>query len=318
MSKKTLKYNPDSLHFETSDKGCKGKIFRFIQFFFGGLFFVIIMLIIYINNFETYKAKRLEEKNKALVEKYELLNKELVQLESNLQEIAVKDDKVYRVVLGKMPLGEDLRNAGIGGTDRYEEFEKYQNYELLKKTTKNLEVLINKLKVQKKSFTEVSKEAQNHQLMLSGKPSIQPVSVKDFVRISSSYGYRIDPVYGGRRMHRGLDFASPINTNIYATGDGEVYIAGYNKHGYGNEIIIKHHGGYMTKYAHLNKILVKRGDKIKRGQVIGLLGNTGKSTGPHLHYEVIFNGRNDNPAKYYFNNLSVEEFEQIVKFSQGN
>jgi len=318
MSKKTFKYNPDSLHFQQNDKGCKGKIFRFIQFFFGGLICAGIMCLFYITNFETYKAKKLEEKNKVLVEKYERLNNELAQLESSLYDIALKDDKVYRVVVGKNPLGENLRNAGTGGSDNYKQFEKYQNYQLLKETTQNLEVLVNKLKIQKKSFNEVTKDVQEHQMLLNGKPSIQPISVKDFVRISSYFGYRIDPVFGYKRMHKGIDFASPMNTNIYATGDGEVYKAGYNKSGYGNVIVIKHHGGYMTKYAHLNKILVKKGEKVKRGQIIGLLGNTGKSTGPHLHYEVIINKRVDNPTKYYFNNLSVEEFEQIVKFSQEN
>lgn len=318
MSKKTYKYNPDSLNFEPIDKGCKGKIFRIISIFFGGLICITAMYLFYSANFETVKEKRLALKNQQLIEKYQGLNEQLALLETELQEIGNKDDKIYRAVLGKKPLGQDLRNAGIGGSDRYERFEKFENYELLKNTTQNLEVLMSKIKIQDKSFNEVSKELKEQELTLDGKPTIKPVSKKDYRRISSTYGYRTDPVHGGKRMHKGLDFAGPIGINIYSTGDGVVYRAGYNTHGYGNEVIVKHHGGYMTRYGHMKTVTVKAGEKIKRGQKVGELGNTGKSTGPHLHYEVIKNGNKVNPANYFFNNLSIEEFEQIVKFSQEN
>ena len=318
MLKKSLTYNPDSLQFEPVDKGCKGKIFRFILYLTGGLLSVLFLYFVYISNFETVKEQRLKLENQTLLSKYDMLNKELSNLESNLEDIAEKDDHLYRAMLGKQPLGDDLRNAGIGGTDRYKQFEKYENYDILKNTTQNIEILLSKLQIQNKSFNEITEEAQDHQLLMNSKPSIQPVSTKEYRRISSKFGMRTDPVHGHRQMHRGLDFAGPVGSKIYATGDGVVKTAYFNRHGYGNEIIITHHGGFATRYAHLDKLLVKKGEKVKRGQVIGLMGNTGKSTGPHLHYEVIVNGRVENPSDYYFNNLSVEEFEQIIKFSQEN
>jgi murein DD-endopeptidase MepM/ murein hydrolase activator NlpD len=318
MNKKAYKYNPDSLHFEPIDKGCKGKIFRFILYVLGGFICAFVLYTLYISNFDTIKEQKLLKKNQLLLSQYEQLDHNLSRLESELQEIASTDDYLYRAMLGKTPLGEDIRNAGIGGSDRYEQFEKYQNYNVLRTATQNVEILLNKLKIQEKSFNEVINEVQEHQLILKSKPSIQPVSVKDFKRISSEFGYRFHPVHGKKMMHHGLDFAGPVGTKIYATGDGIVEIAHRNQHGYGNEVIIEHYGGYKTRYAHLQSILVKKDQKIKRGQVIGLMGNTGISTGPHLHYEVLVNNQIDDPSKYYFNNLSVDEYEQIVKFSLQN
>ena len=318
MSKTTYKYNPDSLQFEPVDKSCKGKIFRFIRTIFGSLLLIILFYFLYVNNFQTIKAKMLVKKNNILVSKYSNLNNEFKLLESELEHIAFKDDNMYRTVLEKEPLDSNLRNAGTGGTDRYQEFEKYLNYELLKSTALNLDKLTSKIKVQESSLNDVYQSAQEHKKIMDCIPAIQPVSVKDFIRISSYYGYRTDPVFGGKRMHKGLDFPGSIGTEIYATGEGVVVKAGYNKSGYGNEVVIKHHAGYSTRYAHLNKLNVKVGEKVKRGQLIAFMGNTGKSTGPHLHYEVRLNGKTVDPINYYFNNLSIEEFEQIVKFSEKN
>lgn len=318
MAKRTYKYNPNSLHFEPIDKGSKGKIFQFILYFIGGLFCTFLLYTVYINNFETIKKQKLLQKNDLLITQYNQLNNNLTNLESELSMIAQTDDNLYRALLGKSPLGEDVRNAGIGGSDRYEQFEKYENYEILKQTTQNIEVLLNKLDIQSQSFNEVVNETNELHKTINGKPNIQPVSLKEFKRISSDFGYRWHPVHGRKLMHDGIDFAGPIGTKIHATGDGVVTTAHRNRFGYGNLVIIEHHGGYKTKYAHLDKILVTKGDKITRGQIIATMGNTGISTGPHLHYEVILNGKTQNPNDYYFHNLSIGEYEQITKFNQEN
>lgn len=318
MSEISYKYNPETLQFESADKSCKTKIFNFIIILISGLFLVTVFTLFYSSNFTTLKYKKLQEQNQELVFRYVELQNNINNIEQNIDEIANRDDHIYRTILEEDPLPANLRNAGFGGANKFKEFEKYDNADLLISVSQEVEKIANKLKIQQKSYEDVSHSTADWDKMNKCIPAIQPISIKDFCRISSYFGRRIDPISGIVSMHKGLDFPANMNTNIYSTGEGVVIETMHSRTGYGNEIVIAHHGGYTTRYAHLNKILVKEGDKVQRGDLIGLLGNSGKSTGPHLHYEVRLHNVPLNPRNFYNDDLNSEEFEQIVKFARSD
>jgi murein DD-endopeptidase MepM/ murein hydrolase activator NlpD len=220
------------------------------------------------------------------------------------------------VIFEAEPIPGSIREAGIGGVDRYEKVKGYKNSDLIIETEKKMDNILGKLYVQSKSFDEVFDLAKNKERMLVSIPAIQPVSNKDLRRIGSYFGTRMDPFYKVRKFHEGMDFSAPIGTEVYATGNGTIEMAGHDDGGgYGNEIIIDHGYSYKTVYAHLSRIFVKPGQKILRGQIIGYVGNTGKSTSPHLHYEVRKNGVPINPIYFFFNDISAEQYQMMLDLS---
>ena len=225
-----------------------------------------------------------------------------------LDDIESRDDNIYRVIFEAEPIAENIRKAGFGGINRYKKLEGFKSSELMKESSNKMDKILKQLYIQSKSFDEVMDMAMKKKEMLASIPAIQPVSNKDLKRMASGYGYRIDPHYKTRAFHAGMDFTAPRGTPIYATGDGVVTRADRKAKGYGNHVRIDHGYGYVTLYAHMYKIKVRPGQKVKRGDIIGLVGNTGKSVGPHCHYEVRKNGKPLNPVHFYFNDLTPEQY----------
>ncbi|HEX2394107.1 MAG TPA: M23 family metallopeptidase, partial [Bacteroidales bacterium] len=213
------------------------------------------------------------------------------------------------------PVNHSVREAGFGGTNRYKNLEKLENSKMVINTSKRLDVISRKAVIQSKSYDELLEMAVNKEKMLASIPSIQPISNKNLSRTASGWGYRIHPIYKIRKFHQGIDFTASTGTEIYATGDGVIEKIESSRRGYGNSIIIDHGYGMKTLYGHMDRFNVKSGQKVKRGEVIGFVGNTGLSTAPHLHYEVLHNNEKVNPINYFFNDLTADEFDLMIDLS---
>jgi len=245
----------------------------------------------------------------------ELMNKKLDQLNIVLEEIEQRDNNIYRVLFETNPIPSEVRKAGFGGVNRYKNLEGYDNSKLITETTKKIEILTKQIVIQSKSLDEIERLAIEKEKLLAAIPSIQPIKRGDLTRMASGYGYRTDPFNKTRKMHYGMDFTAPRNTPVYAASDGKIVRADSRSTGYGKHIRIDHGFGYMTLYAHLNKYNVVRGQKVKKGDIIGFVGNTGRSQAPHLHYEVWKDKKRVNPINYYLGNLSPEEFDDLLKLA---
>lgn len=263
-------------------------------------------------SYASFKVKYFTEVNKELRDDYAQLNNRINLAENILGELQKRDDKVYRSVFDLEPIPSSVREAGFGGSEKYYPQLYTRDIDFVSNTAQKLDQLSNKVKVQSLSLSHLYLKAQEQQLILMQKPSISPISPADEVWLSSSYGYRKDPFTNFKRMHHGIDLAGEVGIKIFATGNGICELAKANRYGYGKEIIIDHGFGYTTIYAHLNKIYVKEGETVKRGQLIGELGNTGRSTGPHLHYEVWENNKPVNPIYFFYENLSPLEYLEIA------
>ena len=264
--------------------------------------------------FGSPSEKELRIENSRLMAQYNVLSRRLDEALGVMQGIQQRDDNLYRVVLQADPVADAIRKAGYGGTNRYEELMDMANADLVVNTTQKMDMLSRQLYIQSKSFDEVVELFKDHDKMLKCIPAIQPVANKNLKQTASGYGMRIDPIYKTAKFHSGMDFSANIGTPVYATGDGVVKKAGWQS-GYGKIIIIDHGFGYQTWYAHLNDYDVRVGQKVVRGEVIGKVGNTGKSTGPHLHYEVHVKGKVVNPVNYYFMDLSAEDYDRMIELA---
>ena len=274
--------------------------------------FIILLFI-----FGSPSEKELRIENARLLAQYNVLSHRLDEALGVMQDIQQRDDNLYRVVLQADPVSDAIRKAGYGGTNRYEQLMDMANAELVMNTTQKMDMLNRQLYIQSKSFDEVVDLCKGHDEMLKCIPAIMPVSNKDLKKTASGYGTRIDPIYNTPKFHAGMDFSANIGTLVYATGDGKVIKAGWET-GYGNLIQVDHGFGYVTWYAHLSKYKVRPGQKVVRGEVIGEVGNTGKSTGPHLHYEVHVKGKVQNPVNYYFMDLSAEDYDKMVQIAANH
>ena len=278
-------------------------------------FFAAIMLIAFFNFFDSPKEKILIRELDNMALQYELMNEKLSQVSAVLDNVQDRDDNIYRVIFEADPIPSSIRKAGIGGVNRYEKLEGYNNSELIISTAQKLDQISKQLYIQSKSFDEVIEMATKKSDMLASIPAIQPVTNKELKRLSSGYGRRIDPYYKKPKFHYGVDFSAPQGTPIYATGNGTVKKTKKSRRGFGNHIVIDHGYGYESLYAHMQKYTVRRGQKVKRGDLIGYVGNSGKSTAPHLHYEVHKNGTKVNPAYYFHNDLTPEEFDRMLELA---
>jgi len=255
---------------------------------------------------------RLEKEHQLLQQRYAQLNVRLDEALGVLDDIGERDDNFYRVILQAEPVGTASRHAFMRNDQRYDSLAGLSDADLVIKVCQKMDAMERQLYLQTRSFDEVAELFRTQESRLRHIPSIQPVSDKNLKHMSSGYGWRIDPVYHIRKHHNGMDFSADKGTDVFATGDGKVIKAGYNK-GYGLCIDVDHGYGYMTRYAHLSKKLVSVGRQVKRGDKIGEVGSTGKSTAPHLHYEVHLKGKVQNPANYYFMDLSPEEYEEMIE-----
>lgn len=262
--------------------------------------------------YDTPVEQSLKRVNAEYMLKYELAQKQISELSNTLATLEAKDNNIYRAIFEADTIPLSIRRGGYGGVDRYANLRSASNSLTLIKTLRALDELTWRAYIQSRSFDDVVDMAKNKEKMILCVPAIQPINTKDLVRISSFYGFRRDPMRGVPTMHTGIDFAGPIGTPIYSTGDGIVIEAGYSFNGYGNEVIVDHGFGYKTRYAHLHKINVKAGQRVKRAEMIATLGSSGKSTGPHLHYEVIVRGKPVNPINY-FNDMTEEDYQKMLE-----
>lgn len=278
---------------------------------FGGLSFLCFYLLI-----ETPSMKELQTENSKLLSQYKILSQRLDDAMAVMENIQERDDNMYRVVLDAEPVSKAVRYAGYGGTNRYDELMEMDNSELVVQTTQKMDMLAKQMYIQIKSFDELVKMSREQEDYLRHMPAIQPISNRDLKRTASGYGRRIDPVYKVPKFHYGMDFSCDVRTPVYATADGKVVLAKWQQ-GYGWTIEIDHGYGYRTRYAHLHSFTVRKGKEVVRGEQIALSGNSGKSTGPHLHYEVIVKGRHVNPINYYFMDLDADGYDEMLRMAEN-
>jgi murein DD-endopeptidase MepM/ murein hydrolase activator NlpD len=279
---------------------------------FGFLCFVVLLNTPF---FETPKDKLQAREIENMKIRYEILNRKMDQVDEVLASIEDRDNNVYRTYFNATPIPEEQRKAGFGGVNRYKEMEGYNNSELVKNTSRRLDVISKELVVQSKSLDEIAKLAKDKEKLLAAIPAIQPIKNEDLRHMASGFGYRSDPFTKIRKFHAGMDFSSRTGTPIYATGDGVVVRADNTASGYGNHVVIRHGFGYETLYGHMSKYKVRAGQKVKRGDVVGYVGSTGRSEAPHLHYEVHKNGTVVNPLNFYYGNISAKEYILISKLA---
>lgn len=281
---------------------------------FGGLSFLIFYLLI-----ETPSMSELQQENSKLLAQYRIMSQRLDDAMEVLEDIQQRDDNLYRVLLNSEPVSTFARQSGYGGTARYDELMDMSNSALVVETAQKIDMLDKQLYLQIKSFDELVKLDEEKEDYLRHLPAIQPIANRDLKRTASGYGWRIDPVYKVRKKHNGMDFSCDNRTPVYATADGTVVSAKWQS-GYGYTVRIDHGYGIETVYAHLynNKFMVKPGQKVVRGEQIALSGNSGKSTGPHLHYEVIIKGQHVNPINYYFMDLDAEGYDQMLQMAENH
>lgn len=277
------------------------------------------LLILYDNYFDSPKELILRNEVKELEFYYDKLNKDIEQLSQILDNIEQRDDNIYRVVLGAEPIEKSVRDAGIGGADRYADIRKkdIRHSDLVIALHEKVDKVRRKLYIESKSQDEVVQLAEKKEKLYASIPAIQPVSNKQLIALASGFGLRIHPVYKVKKMHNGIDFAASIGTPIYATADGTVKTVSVRFSGYGKMVEIDHGFGYRTRYAHMHDFAVKRGQNVKRGDLIGYVGNTGLSTAPHLHYEVFINDQRVDPVHYFFNDLTAAEYEKILELASA-
>jgi len=318
MAKVKYTYDSKTLSYKKIDRSWKVRLKEFTLFAFVSMAFGFVFYLAADLWFESPKERKMKRELDNMVIQYDLMNGKLDQLADVLGDIEKRDDEIYRTIFEAGPIPNEVRTAGFGGANRYKNLEGFNNSELLIDTRKKLDQIAGRAYVQTKSFDDVVEMARDKEQMLAAIPAIQPVANKNLKRMASGYGYRIHPIYKVRKMHWGTDFSAPTGTPIYATGDGKVTKYKRSRAGYGNHIIIDHGYGYQTLYAHMSKVDVRRGQKVKRGDIIGYIGSSGRSTAPHLHYEVIKDGRKINPVNYFFNDLSPEEYEMMLEFSSNS
>ncbi|MDH5396739.1 MAG: M23 family metallopeptidase [Cyclobacteriaceae bacterium] len=310
-------YDTETCKYERIKTRTSDIIVNFLGFMVLSIGFGAGIYFLFNTYFESPKELMLRNEVKQMTYFYENIQKEVQEVDKVAEMLAYRDNNIYRVIMGAEPITSTIRNAGVGGTDRYrdikdEDFE-YKEYVLT--TKQKVDRVKRKLFIQQQSHEELEDLIENKEKLLAAIPAIQPVSNKELIRLASGYGMRYHPIYNMRKMHAGIDFSAPIGTPIYATADGKITLVKVSFRGYGKEIEIDHGFGFITKYAHMHDFNVKKGQMVKRGELIGYVGNTGLSTAPHLHYEVHRNGKKVNPVHYFFNDLSAEEYEKVIELA---
>lgn len=311
------RYNPNTLAYERVYPSAKERFWGVVKHLSLGIFIGTGAFFLFIHIFSSPMESLLQKENKLLKTQYDVLSLQLDDALSVLDDIQQRDEKLYRAIFQAQTIPESVRKSGFGGTNRYEYLMNVSNSELVVETTMKMDILKKQLYIQSNSLEDLISMGKTLEDRSRCVPAIQPVANKDLKRTASGYGMRIDPIYRTLRFHSGMDFSAPVGTEIYATGDGKVIFSGW-KQGYGNCIIIDHGYNFKTLYGHQSKNMVRVGQKVTRGEIIGLVGNTGKSTGPHLHYEVLLSDKPDNPAKYYFKDLTPQEYDQMIQIAENH
>lgn len=318
MSKVKYYYDQETLSYRPIKVTSKNRISNIVLFVLASFFFGVTCLLILLNSDVINTPSEIVQKRtlKNYELQFDILNKKLSQLEAVVANVEERDNNLYRVYFEASPIPEAQRRAGFGGVNRYKDLEGYDNSDLIINTAKRLDILTKQTVVQSRSLDEIERLAANKAALIEAIPTIQPVKNKDLTRIASGFGYRNDPFTKTRKMHYGMDFTAKRGTPVYATGNGIVKRADSRSSGFGKHIRIDHGFGYVSLYAHLSQYNVRRGQKVKRGDIIGYVGNTGRSAGPHLHYEIIKDNKKIDPLNFYYGNLSPEEFEALLTQSK--
>lgn len=317
MARAKYEFNKKTLTYEKVEERLKDKLKRIGGYTFGILVIIVATINTYPIFIDSPKEAVLKEEINKLQFHVQSMNEEVSFLSERLEEIQKRDDHIYRVIFEAEPLPNYVRTAGIGGVNRYNYIDNFENADLVRYAKSNIDKLAKQLKIQSISFDSLSVWAKNKELMLASIPAIQPISNKDLTRVASGFGMRLHPVHKINKMHTGIDFTAPKGTDIYATGDGKVIKLTRSRRGYGNHIVIDHGYGYTTLYAHLSKFNVRLGQNVKRGDIIGYVGNTGTSTSPHLHYEVAKDRKKIDPVNFFYNDLTAEQYEEMIKISSA-
>jgi hypothetical protein len=313
---KKSKFNPESLQIEEIPYSFRNYVLWSLR----NVGWILIVgtgsVLLFDYAFDSPKDRSMAREISFLEQQISGLEVDLDEVVDVLDDLEVRDDAIYRTVFGADPYPEHRRNPGVGGADRTRALRGYEHTDEMSNLQIKISEVQRRLVAQSRSFDEVMELAATHEARLQSIPAIQPIRNDDLKRMASGWGYRFHPIYKVKKFHYGMDFSAPTATEIFATGDGEVVKVRRSYTGYGRHVVIRHGFGYETLYAHMSKTLVRKGQKVKRGEIIGLVGNTGTSVAPHLHYEVSKDGQKVNPAHYYFNDLTPEQYEIMIKNSE--
>ncbi len=309
-------YNTETCQYERVTISAWDVALNLLGFLTVSVIIAIGMLLVFNRYFESPKELVLRKENEELKLHYKILDREMADVQQMLENLKERDDNVYRLIFEADPIPTSIRTAGTGGSNKYKELlnKDLIQEDLIVDDFNRLDKLKRQMYVQTKSYDEIIDLALHKEEMLAAIPAIQPIQNKELTRLASGFGMRIHPIYKIKKLHTGLDFAAPRGTPIYATGSGTVKKAqiSYRKTGYGNQVEINHGFGYVTKYAHMQKIVVKKGQKVKRGDLIGYVGSTGGSTAPHCHYEIIKDGKKIDPIQYIIQDVTDEEYQKLL------
>lgn len=314
--KKSYHINPETLQLERIEHGIMYWLRRSGWYIIGGICIGAICFSVLQYFYPSPREASLMQENNNLKAQYKVMEQQLDQLQAVQADLMQRDENLYRAILGADPIPATTRTATSRNVEYYDSLARMTNTQLVAELQRKVDVLERELFVQARSYEEIMELVKDQEIRMENIPAIQPVLNKDLTRIASGYGWRVDPVYHTSRFHEGMDFTAPTGTDIYATGNGKVVYSGWRQ-GYGETVEVDHGYNYITRYAHCSKRLVKVGQEVKRGDIIALVGSTGKSTGPHLHYEVRYNGKAVDPRNFYFYDLNPEEYDLMVQLS-GN
>ncbi len=313
MSKVKYYYDSESLSYRKIERKKRTTIKYAFMFLLASALFGFLFVFIASQYVESPKERALKRELQNAQLQFQLLNKKMTEAEAVLANVADRDNNIYRVYFEANPIPDEQRKAGFGGINRYKDLEGFDNSKLIIESNKRIDILQKQIVVQSKSLDEIAILAEEKEKLLAAIPAIQPVRNEDLKRMASGYGMRSDPFTKARKMHWGMDFSAPKGTPIYATGDGVVERADNTATGYGNHVRINHGYGYVSLYGHLFKYNVKKNQKVKRGDLIGFVGSTGRSEAPHCHYEIFKDGERINPINFYYGSLTAEEFNEMLE-----
>ena len=316
MAKKKFYFNPETVDYEEIQITFSLRLRQILLHTLSGILLGVAFFFLFVSVVKSPKEKELTMQKNKMEGQYKALEGQMKEFQGILADLQERDDNLYRVVFQADPIPYQSRHAASGNMDYYNELMKMTNSQIVVRTTQKLNEIKKQLYVQSQSYDEIVKLAQSREDLLNCIPAIQPVANKDLKRVASGWGYRYDPIYHTRRFHEGMDFTAPTGTDIFTTGNGTISEAGWQQ-GYGNCVKVDHGFGYESFYAHMSEIKVSVGQSVTRGEIIGLVGSTGKSTGPHLHYEVHYKGQVMNPQNYYFLDLTPEEYDRMIQLSQN-
>ncbi len=318
MKKIKYYYNTNTLRYEKLETPLRVTLLRVLGFLSAAIVTALILVSIAYKYFPSANEKRLMQRNEALKDNYYTLNEKVQKLQEQMSELEKRDNNVYRAIFEATPIPDSARAKDLEQQQEIQLVQSMDQENLYTSIASTLNKLTARMGHQTKSYAEIDNFVKNKAQLLACTPAIQPVSNTDLRRLASGFGYRIDPVYKTTKFHAGLDFAAPQGTPIYATANGTVEVAGNTGNGYGNHVVISHGYGYGTLYGHMFKVKVRAGQKVKRGEIIGYVGSTGKSTGPHCHYEVHRNGDPVDPVYYFYNDITPEQYDRLLKLAASS